>query len=78
VQHGETASRLLVPADQDAAEAIDPGMLALNDLALGSCAGLAPILGLFAVQVQREAELGAEARGSPCPDIDAAALSTCT
>src|SRR5919112_2770571 len=62
VEHGEVAGRLLLPADQDAAEAVEPRMGAFHDPAPRPGAGVALGLDLLAAraQVEREAEFGGE------------------
>lgn len=63
VEHGEVGVGAFLPADEDAAEAMQPGVGALDDPAAGAVAGLAfDRLRLFAAatDVRGEAELGAE------------------
>src|SRR6266516_3680111 len=63
VEHREVGVDPFLPADEDAAEAIQPGVGALDDPAAGAEAGLAlDRLGLFAAgaDVGGEAELGHE------------------
>src|SRR5918993_4921231 len=62
VEHGEVGVGALLPADQDAAEAVEPGMGALDHPAPGLGAGLPFGRDLLAAgtQVQGEAELGRE------------------
>lgn len=63
VEHGKVVLALLLPADQDAAEAVEPGVGALDDPAAGAEAGLVfERLRLLAagVDVGGEAELGYE------------------
>ena len=63
VEHGEIGIGAFLPTDEDAAEAVEPGVGAFDDPAAGAKAGLAPErLRLFAAaaDVGGEAELGAE------------------
>ena len=54
--HGEVIRRLLLPTDQDAAEAVHPGMRALDDPATGSGAGVALGVALLAARPEMECE----------------------
>ena len=63
MEHGEVGVGAFLPAGEDAAEAVEPGVGALNDPAAGAEAGLAfELLGFFAARayVRGEAELGGE------------------
>jgi hypothetical protein len=63
VQHREVGVGAFLPADEDAAEAVEPGVGAFDDPAAGAKAGLAfDRLGFFAAaaDVRGEAELGGE------------------
>src|SRR3954454_19689191 len=64
VEHGQVAGRLLLPADQDAAKAVQPGMRALDHPPPRFGAGLTLGRTLLAAgpQVEGEAELGGERR----------------
>ena len=63
VEHGEVGVGAFLPADEDAAEAVEPGVGALDDPAAGAEAGLAlDRLRLFAAgaNVAGEGELGGQ------------------
>jgi hypothetical protein len=63
MEHGEVGVGAFLPAREDAAEAVEPGVSAFDDPAAGAEAGLAlDRLRLFAAaaDVGGEAELGAE------------------
>jgi len=56
VEHGKVVSGLLVPSDQDAAEAVEPGMGSLHDPAACRFASLALTRDLLAAGAQMQGE----------------------
>ena len=63
VEHGEVGVGSFLPADEDAAETVEPGVAAFDDPAAGAeaCLALERLrLGAATADVRREAELGRE------------------
>lgn len=56
MEHGNVVSGLPVPADQDAAEALGPGMGSLHDPAACRLAGLALTRDLLGADAQMQGE----------------------
>ena len=82
MEHGEIVLGALLPADEQTAKAVEPGVGALNDPAPGAIADLAgecPDLLAASTQMQREAELGGQLAhlGVVVTFVEAEALRTC-
>ena len=56
MEHGEVVFRFLVPAEEDAVEAVESGMRVLHDTAASLLAGLALLRDLLAAGAQMQGE----------------------
>jgi hypothetical protein len=82
MQHGEVVLGAFLPADEQTAKAVEPGVGALNDPAPGAIADLAgerPDLLAASTQMKREAELGGQLAhlGVVVAFVEAKALRMC-